>query len=41
VESGRPPRHIDFFIADHAEAKRFGRKPVQVRVIERGSVEKK
>jgi len=41
AESGRQPRHIDFFIADHAEAKRFGRKPVLVRVIERGSVEKK
>ena len=30
-------RHIDFFIADHAEAKRFGKKPVQVRILQRGT----
>ncbi len=34
-------RHIDFFIADHAEAKRFGKKPVRVKILQRGSAEKR
>jgi len=34
-------RHIDFFIADRAEAKQFGKKPVRVRILQRGSAENK
>jgi peptidoglycan lytic transglycosylase len=29
-------RHIDLFIADHAEAKHFGKKMVRVAILERG-----
>jgi 3D (Asp-Asp-Asp) domain-containing protein len=29
-------RHIDLFIADHAEAKRFGKRIVRVAILERG-----
>ncbi len=33
-------RHIDFFIADRAEAKQFGKKQVRVKILQRGSAEK-
>ncbi len=33
-------RHIDFFISDYAEAKQFGKKLVQVRIVQRGTESK-
>ena len=40
LDTGRKiaARHIDIFIADPAEAKQFGKKPVKVRVIKRAAI---